>query len=182
MKLHSAETLQVHKNILEGYKKRLGEIESFSEEEEELNTSFERSFLHNAIYLHTLWFEQFETTKEDTKAPLLEEILQRRDSDMNAFQKWLSGFAQDAKPHGWAIWGWSHSVKTFVGFPISSHDEYVPLGVVPLLVIDCWEHSYINDYSTDFTAYLEDFWKMVNWEKIDERHHELAAMFGFDIK
>lgn len=181
MRLHSAETEKIHKELLEGYKERLGEIEEFKAEEEEKNTSFERSYLHNAIYLHTLWFEQLESNTENTRSPLLEEILERRESDIDTFQKWMTRFAMDAKGHGWAIWGWSNPLKTFVGFPIMSHDEGVPLGVTPILVIDCWEHSYLIDFELDFKQYIDKFWADLNWNIIETRHQELAKLLGFDL-
>jgi superoxide dismutase len=182
LKVHSKETEDLHKGIVEAYKKRLGEIEEFEGDEEEKNTSFERSYLHNAIYLHNLWFEQIEGEREDTDSPFLEEILQRRESDMNTFIKWMNVFAFDAKPNGWAIWGWSHAQKTFVGFPIKGHDECVPIGVTPLIVIDCWEHSYQGDYGLEFQDYLDVLWREINWEKIDQRHKDLATLFGFNLK
>jgi Fe-Mn family superoxide dismutase len=153
-------------------------------DDEEKNTSFERSFLHNAIYLHSLWFEQTETVpdRESNEAPFLEEILKKRESDLNTFMKWMNVFAFDAKPHGWAVWGWSSVQKTFVGFPIKGHDQGVPLGVTPLLVIDCWEHSYLNDYETDFQQYLDVLWRDIDWRKVEERHKEIAKLFGFNLK
>lgn len=182
MRLHGKETEKLHLGLSETYKKRLGEIEEFDDDEEEKNTSFELSYLHNAIHLHTLWFEQLEDTKEDTESPLLEEILDRRDSDIVTFQRWMNGFANDAKGHGWAIWGWSYPLKTFVGFPVTGHDEGVPFGVVPLLVIDCWEHSYQIDFELNFGEYLDKFWREINWTKIEQRHTELAHLLGFNIK
>jgi len=182
MRLHTKETAETHLTLLENYKNRLGQLEDFKENQEEKETPFERSFLHNAILLHELWFEQLEDTKEDTKAPLLEEILARRESDLSTFQDWLGEFAHAASPHGWVVWGWSHTLKTFVAFPIKSHDENVPLGITPLLVIDCWEHSYITDYGIQFHEYLTQFWHDLNWDVIDRRHKELATMYGYDLK
>lgn len=181
MSLHSTEAQKVHEELYENYKERLEELEKDDDEEQE--EPFERSFLHNAIYLHRLWFEQLEGKAENTNSsPLLDEILKRRDSDLNTFKRWMNSFAEAAEPNGWAIWGWAHSLKTFVGFPIRGHDESVPLGVTPLIVIDCWEHSWLSDYELDFDAYLEDFWSNINWDTVEQRHHELAGLFGYGVK
>jgi len=180
MMLHKPATEKLHLDLLDGYKQRLNHIEDTEREEKE--EPFERSFLHNAIYLHNMWFEQLEDHKNDTESPLLEEILKRRDSNLSTFQKWMNDFARDAKPNGWAIWAWSQTLKTFVGFPIKSHDDKVPVGIIPILVIDCWEHAYQLDYQNDFDSYLDQFWKDINWDVIEARHHELATLLGYGIK
>ena len=181
MPLNTTETQNLHTEIFEDYKARLEELDKAKNEEQE--EPFERSFLHNAIYLHRLWFEQLEGRAEEMRSsPLLDEILSRRDSDVATFKQWMNGFAEAAKPSGWAVWGWAHSLKTFVGFPVRGHDESVPLGVSPLLVIDCFEHSWIRDFDLDFDAYLETFWSNLNWDVIEQRHHELASLFGYGVK
>ena len=181
MALNTIDTQKLHQELFEKYKERLEELEKAKDEEQE--EPFERSFLHNAIYLHRLWFEQLEGKAEDTKSsPLLDEILGRRDSDLGTFKTWMNDFAQSAQPHGWAIWGWAHSLKTFVGFPIRGHDDSVPLGVTPLIVIDCWEHAWLGDFKLEFEEYLEMFWHNLNWDVIEQRHHELAGLFGYGVK
>lgn len=179
MPLTNEDTARVHTEILEAYKTRLEDLEQEGEEEQE--EPFERSFLHNAIYLHRLWFEQ-DGGSEDNSSALLDDILGRRESDLSTFKTWMNDFATTAKPNGWAIWGWAHSLKTFVGFPIRSHDECVPLGVTPLLVIDCWEHSWMPDFELDFEAYLDQVWANMNWDIVEQRHHELARLFGYGMK
>jgi len=182
VEVQSKETEALHKEIVEDYKTRLKTLEDAKDSDEEQEEPFERSLLHNAIYLHRLWFEQIESKAKDTSSPLLEEILKRRESDMATFKSWVSDFAHAAQPHGWAIWGWAHSLKTFVGFPIRGLDDSVPLGVTPLLAIDCFEHSYIFDFKNDFDMYLEAVWQQINWDVIEKRHHELATLFGYNLK
>jgi len=177
MKLHTEKTETLHKELLKEYKSNLVEVEKDNQE------SFARTFLHNAIYLHNLWFEQLKGVEvEEQKAPTLIAILERRDSDLSTFQKWMGDFANEAKPHGWAIWGWSYSLKTFVGFPIKGHTDEIPIGVLPLIVIDCWEHAYQLDYGTKFDEYIAKFWKDLSWDVINIRHEELMSYLGFDIK
>ena len=193
MRLHSAKTEEIHRDLFEQYKEKLEEIEQDADEgDTEREDSFTRSFLHNAIYLHNMWFEQLQADREagETDSPMLEDILERRESDINTFKEWMNKFAKEAQPHGWASWGWSNPLKTFVGFPIKGHDEFVPLGETtkliqparPILVIDCWEHSYMLDFGNDFEQYLEQFWRELDYNRVETRHQELAGLLGFDIK
>lgn len=38
----------------------------------------------------------------------------------------------------------------------------------PLLVIDVWEHAYYIDKRNARPKYVEDFWKLVNWDFVNE--------------
>ena len=41
-------------------------------------------------------------------------------------------------------------------------------GLKPLLVIDVWEHAYYIDYRNNRKAYIEGWWKLVDWNKVAE--------------
>ena len=42
-------------------------------------------------------------------------------------------------------------------------------GYTPLLNIDVWEHAYYIDYRNRRAAFVEAFWKLVDWNKVAER-------------
>ena len=42
-------------------------------------------------------------------------------------------------------------------------------GEKALLTCDVWEHAYYIDYRNSRPNYLENFWKVVNWNKVAER-------------
>ena len=44
-------------------------------------------------------------------------------------------------------------------------------GMKPLLTCDVWEHAYYIDYRNARAKYLENFWKVVDWNKISERYN-----------
>ena len=64
--------------------------------------------------------------------------------------------------------GWTWLVKTPEGALeiVNTDDAANPMtdGMRPLLTCDVWEHAYYIDYRNDRAAYLEGFWKLVNWE------------------
>ena len=45
----------------------------------------------------------------------------------------------------------------------------------PLLTIDVWEHAYYLDYKNMRPTFLNEMWKVINWQKVAERLAEAKA-------
>ncbi len=64
--------------------------------------------------------------------------------------------------------GWAWLVKDASGklSIVSTANAGTPLtdGLTPLLTCDVWEHAYYIDTRNARPAYLENFWKLVNWD------------------
>ena len=39
----------------------------------------------------------------------------------------------------------------------------------PLLTIDVWEHAYYLDYKNARPMFLKEMWKVINWQKVEQR-------------
>ena len=63
--------------------------------------------------------------------------------------------------------GWTWLVKDGDGVAIVNTDDAGnPLrdGKTPLLTVDVWEHAYYIDYRNARPKYLEEIWKIINWD------------------
>jgi Fe-Mn family superoxide dismutase len=38
-----------------------------------------------------------------------------------------------------------------------------------LLGLDLWEHSYYIDYRNDRAKFVDNFWNIVDWQKVEEK-------------
>lgn len=39
----------------------------------------------------------------------------------------------------------------------------------PLFCIDVWEHAYYIDYRNRRAEYVEKFWNLIDWQKVERR-------------
>jgi len=69
--------------------------------------------------------------------------------------------------------GWTWLVKNNDGSLAiaSTSNAGCPLtdGVTPLLTVDVWEHAYYVDYRNARPKYLEEIWKIFNWDFVAEQ-------------
>ena len=64
--------------------------------------------------------------------------------------------------------GWTWLVRNGDGSVaiVNTSNAATPLrdGMQPLLTIDVWEHAYYIDYRNARPKYLDEIWKLINWE------------------
>src|ERR1041384_4600759 len=69
--------------------------------------------------------------------------------------------------------GWAWLVKKGNGLAIVStanQDNPMSEGSTPLMGIDVWEHAYYLKYQNRRAEYVTNWWNVVNWDAVAERH------------
>jgi len=73
---------------------------------------------------------------------------------------------------GWSVLAWSPELRELVVLAISNHENgWIP-GVVPLLVIDVWEHAYYSQYDNRRGDYVSALWDAVDWNAVSRRYED----------
>lgn len=90
-----------------------------------------------------------------------------------SFQEFQKEFDKEAVSHFGSGWVWLVIDSNSELKIISTHDAGNPIinGLKPLLTCDVWEHAYYIDYRNQRPKYLENFWKLVNWEFAEQNLH-----------
>jgi Fe-Mn family superoxide dismutase len=73
--------------------------------------------------------------------------------------------------------GWAWLVREEDGLAIvttANQDSPLSLGKKPVLGIDVWEHAYYLKYQNRRPEYIEAFFQVINWEKVNE-YYEVAG-------
>lgn len=97
------------------------------------------------------------------------EVVQNLVENFGSFETWKSEFIEVAKvSRGWAVLAFDVSDGELHNAMTDFHDEEVPWGFLPILSCDTWEHAYYYDYGPDRGAYLEAFFRNLDWNKVNE--------------
>ena len=84
-------------------------------------------------------------------------------------------------------WVWLTYAPTLQSLSIQStqqqdspwmEEEWVAEGGVVLLGLDVWEHAYYLDWQSRRAEYVRGWWKVVNWERVEQRLQEHKTTKG----
>jgi superoxide dismutase, Fe-Mn family len=85
-----------------------------------------------------------------------------------AFKKMFTAAATSTEGSGWA----ALAMHPCIGRPIIVQIEKHNVNVIPnfqiLMALDVWEHAYYVDYKNDRAKFVEAFWNLVNWDKVNK--------------
>jgi superoxide dismutase, Fe-Mn family len=85
------------------------------------------------------------------------------------FKEKFSKMAADIKGSGWAWLLYNVDTKNLQIASTSNHDR-CEANLKPLMVIDAWEHAYYLQYKNLKMDFIKEIWKILNWQKINERY------------
>ena len=67
---------------------------------------------------------------------------------------------------GWAALTWDSIGQNLLINQFFDQQSNFPAGIVPLLLLDVWEHAYYLDYKNVRADYVKAFWNIANWENV----------------
>lgn len=137
-----------------------------------------RGFEYNGMILHEYYFSNLRPAAEPK--PLAGSALARALADaFGSVDEWLTSFQQvgGMRGVGWAALFQDPVTKRLMNHWITLHQDGVPAGFKPLLVMDVWEHAFMRDYkATERNKYIEAFFRNVDWQVVERRLLEDAAI------
>lgn len=123
----------------------------------------------NAAWLRALFFENIDDLDSRITMDMLAFL--RLERDFGTFDEWQKDFIACcmSSRDGYAICGYSLFLKRYMNFIIDNEAKNVPVGVLPVIVLEVDAGAYTRDYLRDRKAYVMAMMKELDWKKIEER-------------
>jgi Fe-Mn family superoxide dismutase len=93
----------------------------------------------------------------------------------DAFKAQFSAAAISIQGSGWATLAFEPLAGQLLVTQFYDHQSNLAAGLVPLLVLDMWEHAFYLDYLNVKADYVEAFWNIVNWTDVAARFTRARA-------
>ena len=114
------------------------------------------------VWNHTFYWNCLTPSGESTPSGELGAAIDKAFGSFDAFKKAFSTSAATNFGSGWT-WLVKNSDGSVEIVNTSNAGNPMTDGKTPLLTIDVWEHAYYIDYRNARPKYLEEIWKLVNW-------------------
>lgn len=120
------------------------------------------------VFNHELYFETFSASAKAKPQGKLLEAIEKKWGSFENMKKELAAAAMSVFGSGWA-WLAKDVEDNLVITTTANGDNPLTAGLVPLLGIDVWEHSYYLDYQNRRADHIAQLWPIIDWKIIEER-------------
>lgn len=125
-------------------------------------------FEYNGMRLHEYYFENL-----GGKSPLDKsgEFVKKLAAAFGSYETWEEDFKATGKMRGvgWAILYADEKTGNLFNVWVAEHQDNHFSGGKLILVMDVWEHAFMTDYQTNRAAYVDAFFKNINWDAVAAR-------------
>lgn len=126
------------------------------------------SFHLSSHILHTIFWTNLTSKKSDPSGALLKQI----EKDFGSYDKLkvlIAKISKGVDGNGWGILGYQPYTQKLTVLQCENHEKLTQWGVIPILVIDVWEHSYYLKYRNRRSEFVDNLFTIINWDNAAER-------------
>ena len=124
-------------------------------------------------YNHEMFWQCMKPNGEGSPSGKLLTDIEAQFTSVAAFKTQFSDAAKTRFGSGWA-WLYVDSQKKLkIGSSPNQDNPLMDISEIkgfPLLGLDVWEHAYYLKYQNKRADYIENWWKIVNWDYVQKRY------------
>ena len=119
------------------------------------------------IWNHNLFWNSFTSPHDSEPSGQLADLIE---TSFGSLETMKSEFKNKSLGQFGSGWVWLvHNGDMLEIYSTPNAQNPLTMWGEALLWCDVWEHSYYIDYRNDRGAFIDNFWKIVDWEKVAER-------------
>jgi Fe-Mn family superoxide dismutase len=121
--------------------------------------------------LHSLFWENMVPEKDAKGKPegKTAALIDKNFGSFDRFKDEFSKIALSIEGSGWAALAYDWQSEKLILLQIEKHNVNIVPSLYILLVLDMWEHAFYIDYKNVKEDFVENFWKIVNWDEVETR-------------
>ena len=134
--------------------------------------SREAAFHGSGHLLHNIFWPNMFAASEAKAAPegTLAKAIESSFGSFEAFKAQFIAASIAVEGSGWGILAYRPADDSLVVLTAEKHQNLTQWGVIPLLVLDVWEHAYYLKYQNRRGEYVKNFFNIINWDDVAARY------------
>lgn len=127
---------------------------------------------------HTFFWDSMRSAKANPSPNVPNgKVAQQIDRNFGSFEEFKAKFAQAAKDRFGSGWAWLVMKDGELQITSTPNQDNPLMDVAevqgrPLLGLDVWEHAYYLKHQNVRANYINDWWNVVNWDKVSELYEK----------
>ncbi len=121
--------------------------------------------------LHSIFWENMAPAgKGGGGAPsgAIADLINNNYGSFERFKKIFSAAAISTEGSGWAALALHPCIARPLVMQIEKHNVNIYPNFQIIMALDVWEHAYYVDYKNDRAKFVEAFWNLVNWDRVNK--------------
>lgn len=133
----------------------------------------EEAFNYMGVVLHELYFGHLGAKGQPSEA-----FKKKVEEDFGSWDACVQELkAAGIAFRGWAVLGLDIFSGRLVVNGLDAHNLYNFTGLIPLVILDTYEHAYYVDYKNKRPPYIEAFLENINWDVVNERFEKAMKAY-----
>jgi Fe-Mn family superoxide dismutase len=139
--------------------------------------SREAAFNGSGHLLHSIFWPNMIAASEAKAQPdgALAAAIARDFGSFDAFKAQFIAASGAVEGSGWGILAYRPDDDALIILQAEKHQNLTQWGVIPLLVLDVWEHAYYLKYQNKRAEYVKNFFNIINWDDVAERYEQARS-------
>ncbi|QYA26378.1 superoxide dismutase [Gramella sp. MT6] len=120
--------------------------------------------------LHSIFWTNLSNKLTKPKADLLKQI----EKDFGSFDKlqaYIAKVSKSVEGSGWGILGYQPYSQSLTLLQCENHQKLTQWGVIPILVIDVWEHAYYLKHKNKRGDFVDTVLDIIDWDNVADRYN-----------